>query len=381
MDVASICSLPSIDEAISTGASSPKTNATSSINQIESPKNKSTLPPISSLLNPISQHPEKTPPTHHENHTNLLSQPYLQTKPNSVQLTRLESQKSSANNSPSLLNIHSLSLETPPRLQSTQIHPSPPPTTPSLSRSNSNIPLNEQNRSPIIHSSLNTITPESKHSPPESVASLPKSSPLLNPHKPNVSQQYQHGPLQSSYPENSFTHSNTLTPNTLKQTYQQSQWQRQHAQNPQMSPSSQQDAVVAIPPKDTKQDSTIRQQQVMQYNAAIAASGFPSEYHYYRASFEKDVYQSVTRGNERTMADLRKIIDHCALIGQFATQYGEICSRTANSRPDVWPMQPTVPIGVPTEAHVSEMINKAFDVLYVLNALKDEASRRVPVGN
>jgi hypothetical protein len=42
-------------------------------------------------------------------------------------------------------------------------------------------------------------------------------------------------------------------------------------------------------------------------------------------------------------------------------------------------MQPTVPI--PTEAHVSEMINKAFDVLYVLNALKDEASRRGPVGN
>lgn len=74
-----------------------------------------------------------------------------------------------------------------------------------------------------------------------------------------------------------------------------------------------------------------------------------------------------------------QIIDHCAIIGQFATQYGEICSRTSNSRPDVWPMQPAIPI--PTEAHVSEMINKAFDILYVLNALKDEASRRGPVGN
>ena len=42
-------------------------------------------------------------------------------------------------------------------------------------------------------------------------------------------------------------------------------------------------------------------------------------------------------------------------------------------------MQPAVPMGLPTEAHVSEMINKAFDILYVLNDLKDEASRRGPV--
>ncbi|CAB4382734.1 unnamed protein product [Rhizophagus irregularis] len=338
MDVASIC-LPLVDKTISTSASLPKTNVTSSTESL-----KSTLPPISSLL---SQHPDKTSPTHHENHT---AQPYLHTKPNSVQLTQLESQKSSANSSPSLINLHPLSLETPRQQSSTQIHPSPPLTTPNLSRSNSNILLNEQNRSP-----------ESKHSS-ESVASLSKSSPLLNPHEINVSQQKQH----SSFPKNSFSHSNTLT-----QPYQQSQWQRQHSQ---MLPSNQQDA---IPPKDTKRDSVIQQQQqTMQYDAAIAAGGLPSEYHYYRASFEKDVYQSVTRGTERTMADLRKIIDHCAIIGQFATQYGEICSRTGNSRPDIWPMQPAIPI--PTEAHVSEMINKAFDILYVLNALKDEASRRGP---
>ncbi|GES96126.1 hypothetical protein RCL_jg461.t1 [Rhizophagus clarus] len=306
MDVASICSLPPIDKTISTSASLPETSST------ESSKNKSTLPPISSLL---SQHPDKTSPTHHENHT---AQPYLHTKPNSVQLTQLESQNNSTNSSPSLINLHPLSLENSTRLQSsTQIHPTPPPTTPSLSRSNSNILLNEQNRSPNIHPSLNTLTPESRHSPSESVP----------------------------------------------------QWQ--------MLPSNKQDTVIASPSKDTKQDSAIQQQQqTMQYNAAIAASGLPSEYHYYRASFEKDVYQSVTRGTERTLADLRKIIDHCALIGQFATQYGEICSRVGNSRPDVWPMQQTIPI--PTEAHVSEMINKAFDVLYVLNALKDEASRRGP---
>ncbi|GBB89745.1 hypothetical protein RclHR1_16520005 [Rhizophagus clarus] len=346
MDVASICSLPPIDKTISTSASLPETSST------ESSKNKSTLPPISSLL---SQHPDKTSPTHHENHT---AQPYLHTKPNSVQLTQLESQNNSTNSSPSLINLHPLSLENSTRLQSsTQIHPTPPPTTPSLSRSNSNILLNEQNRSPNIHPSLNTLTPESRHSPSESVVSLSKSSPSLNSHEVPVSQ-------QSSFPENSFSHSSALT-----QTYQQPQWQ--------MLPSNKQDTVIASPSKDTKQDSAIQQQQqTMQYNAAIAASGLPSEYHYYRASFEKDVYQSVTRGTERTLADLRKIIDHCALIGQFATQYGEICSRVGNSRPDVWPMQQTIPI--PTEAHVSEMINKAFDVLYVLNALKDEASRRGP---
>jgi hypothetical protein len=282
---------------------------TSNTNSVESPKNKSTLPPISSLLQPISQHPEKAPLTHHENPTALPSQPYLQTKPNSTQLTRLEPQKSSVNNSPSLLNLHSLSLEPPTRLQSTQIQPSPPPTTPSLSRSNSNILLKEQNKSPSIHPLLNTLTPESRHSPPESIASLSKLSPPLNSQELTGSQQqYQSGP----YPENSFTHSNTPL-----QTYQQSQWQRQHSSSAegkfsQHPPSSQQDNVVAIPPRDTKQDSVLQQQQqqqqqTMQYNATIAASGLPSEYHYYRASFEKDVYQSVTRGNERTMADLKKV--------------------------------------------------------------------------
>src|SRR5438105_3535344 len=123
MDVASILSLPPIDETKSTSASFPKK---SNANSVES-TNTSTLPPISSLLHPPI--PEKTP-THHENSA-LLSQPYLQSKPNSMQLTRLEHQKSSANNSPSLLNLHSLSLE-PTRLQSSQVHPSPPPTTPSL---------------------------------------------------------------------------------------------------------------------------------------------------------------------------------------------------------------------------------------------------------
>ena len=41
-------------------------------------------------------------------------------------------------------------------------------------------------------------------------------------------------------------------------------------------------------------------------------------------------------------------------------------------------MQPTTS-SLPTEAHVTEMINKAFEVLYVLNALKDETNRRGPV--
>ena len=183
MDVASICSLPPIDKMMSPSASFPKTNTTSNSNLVESPKNKSVLPSISSLLHPITQPTEKTS-KHHDNPTALLNQPYLQTKPNSVN-------KSSANNSPSLLNLHSLSLETEPpiRPQSAQLQPSPPPTTPSLSRSSSNIHLNDHvdhTRSPIIHPSLNVLSPEPRPSPPESVVSLSKSNPLLNPHEFNV---------------------------------------------------------------------------------------------------------------------------------------------------------------------------------------------------
>ncbi|CAG8526978.1 9875_t:CDS:2 [Funneliformis mosseae] len=333
MDVASICSLPPIERIMSSSASFPKTSTASNTNSVESPKNKSTLPSISSLLHPISKPSEKS--SKQQDNPTALSQPYLQSKLNSVD-------KNSASNSPSLLNLRSLSLESP---QPTHLHPSPPPTTPSLSRTNSNLHV-EQSRSPNIHSSLNALTSKHRPSPPESVA---------------------------PYPDSSFTPSPT---------YQQSQWQQSQQRSSstegdatQMSPSKQQ---LGMPSRDdSKQSSTLQlQQQNMQYNAAIASNGFPSEYHHYRASFEKDVYQSVNRGNEKTMADLKKIIDHCALISQFAAQYGEIRSRIGNHRPDVWPMQPAAPL--PSEAHVTEMINKAFEVLYVLNALKDETNRRGP---
>ncbi|CAI2169106.1 9138_t:CDS:2 [Funneliformis geosporum] len=331
MDVASICSLPPIERIMPSSASFLKTSTASNTNSVESSKNKSTLPSISSLLHPISKPSEKSS-KQQDNPTALLSQPYLQSKLNSVD-------KNSANNSPSLLNLRSLSLESPVRSQPTHLHPSPPLTTPSLSRSNSNLHI-EHTRSPRIHSSLNALTSEHRPSPPESVA---------------------------PYPDNSFTSSTT---------YQKSQWQSQQRPSSTENDTTQ---IAGVPSRDddSKQSSALKlQQQNMQYNAAIAANGFPSEYHHYRASFEKDVYQSVNRGNEKTMADLKKIIDHCALISQFASQYGEIRSRIGNYRPDVWPMQQAA--SLPTEAHVTDMINKAFEVLYVLNALKDETNRRGP---
>src|SRR6266498_1817536 len=133
---------------------------------------------------------------------------------------------------------------------------------------------------------------------------------------------------QTPYSDNSFTHISTPP-----HTYHQSQWRNQHSssteteisKHSQMSPSKQQNTVVAIPTKDDmKPNSALQrqqqrqqqqhhqhqqhqqpQQQNIQVNANIATNGLPSEYHHYRASFEKDVYQSVNRETEKTMADLK----------------------------------------------------------------------------
>ncbi|CAG8532723.1 14906_t:CDS:2 [Acaulospora morrowiae] len=107
------------------------------------------------------------------------------------------------------------------------------------------------------------------------------------------------------------------------------------------------------------------------------ARGYPTEYDQYRTSFMNDVNQSAASlETDRKILDLKKIINHCTLIGQFAEKYSDLCNRPGNKTTS-WASSTLAVTPAPVlEANVSDMINKTFEVLYVLNALKDEKNNR-----
>ncbi|RHZ86956.1 hypothetical protein Glove_42g39 [Diversispora epigaea] len=80
--------------------------------------------------------------------------------------------------------------------------------------------------------------------------------------------------------------------------------------------------------------------------------------------------------NEKRITDLKKIMNHCSKIGQFAERYSDFCNSPEN-KDSPWVSSPSINTSTPIETNVTEMINKAFEVLYVLNALRDEKSRYI----
>ncbi|CAG8585092.1 16616_t:CDS:2 [Acaulospora colombiana] len=106
------------------------------------------------------------------------------------------------------------------------------------------------------------------------------------------------------------------------------------------------------------------------------ANGYPSEYDHCRDSFMKDIYQPSSLDEDRTISDLKKIINHCTLIGQFAKNYSDLCNRPEDENKPWAFSTSAIPSTPALEENVTDMINKAFEVLYVLNALKDEKSRQ-----
>ncbi|CAG8605786.1 150_t:CDS:2 [Cetraspora pellucida] len=373
MDVSSICSFPSFgNEAIHSSASFTRTDALTRTFSSDSDNSKSVLPPISSILCPLSQSvPVKTSLGHHDDSSMTMPPSYLQSSTSKHHPMNSEPRlehRTSPINSPSVMNNVSASLDNLSRGQpSQQQHAHCLRTSHSTSPSPS---LKEQN-SPVVHSLLNVRSGESSSSPSQQISAQSKSEtvdhlqvacmhpPSLPPNNGLV-----HSNVQHSRHRNSSTWENRQT-SLMVNGYRSSQIPLR----PQPSPNP--TNVVSLPANDE-----LKQSPVQKPSIQYGTSSFPSEYHHYRASFEKDVYQSVSLNSEKTSVDLKKIIDHCSLIGQFAAQYSDMRSQSG-SRSLNWPSTiPNEPNSIPTEAHVTEMINKAFEVLYVLNALKDETVNR-----
>ncbi|KAF0441599.1 sexual development transcription factor nsdd [Gigaspora margarita] len=314
MDVSSICSFPSFgNEAIHSSASLTRTDVLTRTSSSDSDNNKSVLPPISSILCPLTQSvPVKTSLSHHDDSSMTIPPPYLQSSTSKHHPmnseSRLEHHASSVSSSvvnhavdhPHENNIH---------LQVTCMHPS-------------SLPPNNG----LVHPSI-------QHSQPCNPSAWE------NQHTSLITNGYRSPPIPLR-PQSQISSSNPTN-------------------------------VVSLPVNDE-----LKQSPAQKPSIQYGTSSFPSEYHHYRASFEKDVYQSVSLNSEKTSVDLKKIIDHCSLIGQFAAQYSDMRNQSGN-RSLNWPSTiPNEPASIPTEAHVTEMINKAFEVLYVLNALKDETVNR-----
>jgi len=78
-----------------------------------------------------------------------------------------------------------------------------------------------------------------------------------------------------------------------------------------------------------------------------------------------------------------KIADHCTIISQFATQYGDYRNQ-ANKFGGPFPPSPWIssPTGTPVvnlEQQVSEMISRTCEILNVLNCVKSEIGQTVSV--
>ncbi|CAG8507612.1 3495_t:CDS:2 [Cetraspora pellucida] len=373
MDVSSICSFPSFgNEAIHSSASFTRTDALTRTFSSDSDNSKSVLPPISSILCPLTQSvPVKTSLGHHDDSSMTMPPPYLQSSTSKHHPMNSEPRlehHTSPINSPSVMNNVSASLDNLSRGQpSQQQHAHCLRTSHSTSPSPS---LKEQN-SPVVHSLLNVRSGESSSSPSQQISAQSKSETVDHlqvacMHPPSL-------PPNNGVVHSSVQHSRHRNPSTWenRQTSLMVNGYRSSQIPLRPQPSSNPTNVVSLPANDE-----LKQSPVQKPSIQYGTSSFPSEYHHYRASFEKDVYQSVSLNSEKTSVDLKKIIDHCSLIGQFAAQYSDMRSQSG-SRSLNWPSTiPNEPNSIPTEAHVTEMINKAFEVLYVLNALKDETVNR-----
>ncbi|CAG8629667.1 14887_t:CDS:2, partial [Racocetra fulgida] len=297
--------------------------------------------------------------------------PYLQSSTSKHHSVNSEPHHASPVKSPSVMNHVSASLDNLSRGQPSQQHAHCLRTSHSTSPS----PSLKEHNSPVVHSLLNVRSGES---PSQQISSQSKSETVDHPHENNI-----HLQVACMHPPSLPSNNGLVHPNVQhSQSRNSSTWENQQTslmvngyRSPQIplrpQPSSNPTNVVSLPANDE-----LKQSPAQKPSIQYGTSSFPSEYHHYRASFEKDVYQSVSLNSEKTSVDLKKIIDHCSLIGQFAAQYSDMRSQSGN-RSLNWPTTiPNESNNIPTEAHVTEMINKAFEVLYVLNALKDETVNR-----
>ncbi|CAG8590873.1 4007_t:CDS:2 [Cetraspora pellucida] len=98
----------------------------------------------------------------------------------------------------------------------------------------------------------------------------------------------------------------------------------------------------------------------------------PPEY-IHSNSFAKNSQSSTLNSQnfEKVLADMQKITEHCSLISQFAAQYGDYriqMNKFGQFSPNTWSPNH----GISPEAQVPEMINKAYEILSVLNNIKSD---------
>ncbi|CAG8532090.1 17275_t:CDS:1, partial [Dentiscutata heterogama] len=185
MDVSSICSFPPFgNEVIHSSASLTRNDALARVSCSDSDNNKSVLPPISSILCPLTQSvPMKTSLSHHDDSSMTMPPPYLQSSTSKHHPinseSRLEHHASSVS-SPSIVNHASASLDNLSRGQ-----PSQKQHTHCLRTSHSTSPSPGHN-SPVVHSLLNVRSGESSSSPSQQISVQSKSETVDHPHENNI---------------------------------------------------------------------------------------------------------------------------------------------------------------------------------------------------
>ncbi|CAG8633254.1 3072_t:CDS:2 [Rhizophagus irregularis] len=115
----------------------------------------------------------------------------------------------------------------------------------------------------------------------------------------------------------------------------------------------------------------------------FVTNNYPPDYQNNESFIKDNVESSInTQNTDKMLSDMQKIADHCTIISQFATQYGDYRNQANKFGggpfiPSPWISSPTGTPIVNLEQQVTEMISRTCEILNVLNCVKSEIGQTV----
>ncbi|CAG8458754.1 8803_t:CDS:2 [Funneliformis caledonium] len=396
-----ICSLPSIDHM--TGS---KSIVTSPINRQHMPspghetmsESKGVLPPLSVLLRPTPQHGLSE--VHREISDSVNRSPMTSHHKTLDNLERTSSPLCPPDHGSHVsgqLNYSDHRLPQDGVTHSSQRAIAPDMRLPSIKhfenissdvqQSSSSVKQHQQVYSPCPPPSSQTGN-MNLHSQQSAFYNTSKQQPMVSRSSENgIRASHQHGSLQQ-HSNNTFSHSNlpSRSPHIAQNS---TMWTRPQAisHSPRSSQSSTSSST-SSPQKTIYQNIEMKPIQPIQLPVRFVSNNYAPDYLQNNGTYVKDNGEqsaSGTQNMDKTLAEMQKITEYCTIISHFATQYSEYRNQMSKFGPyppnaSHWGSNPTgTPIAsvVNLEQQVPEMINRAYQILGILNGVKSEIGHTI----
>ncbi|CAI2169353.1 7928_t:CDS:2 [Funneliformis geosporum] len=392
--VTSICSLPSIDHM--TGS---KSSVTSPINRqhmqqhMPSPthetmsESKGVLPPLSVLLRPTPQHGLSE--VHREISDSVNRSPMTSHHhtPDIHERTNSPLYPDHGSHIPRQVNYADLLQSQDGVTHSSQRAIAPDMRLPSIIHFE-NLSSDGQQSSLKQHQVYSTGNMISHSQQSSTIYNTSKQQPMVSRSSENgIRTSLQHGLLQQ-HSNNSFSHSN-LPSRSPHLAQNSTMWTRPQAilHSPRSSQSSSSTST-SSPQKTMYQNIEMKPIQPIQLPVRFVSNNYTPEFLQNNGTYAKDNGEQSTSGTQnidKTLAEMQKITEYCTIISHFATQYSEYRNQMSKFGPyptnaNHWSSNPTgTPVAnvVNLEQQVPEMINRAYQILGILNGVKNEIGHTI----